>query len=125
MDLRQWRSMDLRNRKRSSRPEQGSADAQFNFGCMKAVAELGHAEAQFNVGVMYDKGRGVGQDDVQALMWFTLAAAQGERHGQEALEALTERMTAEQIAEALRLAQVWKAKQPRKGVRDRRLRHST
>ena len=31
--------------------------------------------AQFNLGVRYSNGRGVPQDDVQAHMWFNLAAS--------------------------------------------------
>jgi TPR repeat protein len=34
-------------------------------------------EAQFNVGLLYENGRGVPQDYVQARQWYTKAAAQG------------------------------------------------
>jgi TPR repeat protein len=40
-------------------------------------ADQGHAAAQFNLGVIYDHGRGVPQDDTEALKWYRLAAAQG------------------------------------------------
>ncbi|MFM8234327.1 MAG: tetratricopeptide repeat protein, partial [Holophagaceae bacterium] len=43
----------------------------------RLAADQGHASAQFNLGVMYDNGRGVPQDDVQAVKWYRLAADQG------------------------------------------------
>lgn len=44
---------------------------------LRPLAEQGNAEAQFNLGIMYDKGRGVNQDDAEAVKWFRLAAEQG------------------------------------------------
>ena len=46
------------------------------------AAEQGHARAQFNLGVTYAKGRGVPQDDKQAVKWFRLAADQGHANAQ-------------------------------------------
>jgi TPR repeat protein len=46
------------------------------------AAEQGHARAQFNLGVTYAKGRGVPQDDKQAVKWFRLAADQGHAKAQ-------------------------------------------
>ena len=40
-------------------------------------ANQGNAIAQCSIGVMYGTGRGVPQDDVQAVKWFRLAADQG------------------------------------------------
>ena len=44
---------------------------------VRAPAEQGDAEAQFNLGVRYDNGRGVRQDDSEAVRWYRLAADQG------------------------------------------------
>lgn len=44
----------------------------------RPLAEQGDALAQFNLGVLYRKGRGAPQDDVQARQWFEKAAAQGQ-----------------------------------------------
>ena len=41
------------------------------------LAKQGNAEAQDNLGRMYAGGRGVPQDDKEAVMWWRLAAAQG------------------------------------------------
>ena len=60
--------------------------------------------AQHNLGVMYDKGEGVPEDYVKAYAWFNLAAAQGQEDAVKAKDSLRERMTAEQVAEAQKLA---------------------
>ncbi|WP_308568434.1 tetratricopeptide repeat protein [uncultured Haemophilus sp.] len=46
------------------------------------LAEQGDADAQFNLGVMYDKGRGAKQDDVEAVKWYRQAAEQGNEMAQ-------------------------------------------
>ena len=48
----------------------------------KKAAEQGDARAQFNLGVMYANGRGVIQDDKEAVKWFRLAAEQGVAEAQ-------------------------------------------
>ena len=37
---------------------------------MRALAEAGDAEAQNNLGLMYFNGRGVAQDDAEAVAWY-------------------------------------------------------
>jgi len=44
----------------------------------RPLAEQGDAKAQYNLGVLYRKGRGVPQDDVQARQWYEKAAVQGQ-----------------------------------------------
>ncbi len=48
----------------------------------RLLAEQGDALAQYNLGVLYRKGRGVPQDDVQARQWYAKAAAQGQAKAQ-------------------------------------------
>ena len=109
--------------------DQGLAEAQFILGFMYAegrgvpqddaeaarwhlpAATQGHARAQFSLGLNYAEGRGVQQDRVAAYMWLSLAAAQAsaaDRNIDVAVrDAVAEQMTAEQIAEAQRLAGEW------------------
>uniref|UniRef100_UPI001F1FF1BD tetratricopeptide repeat protein n=1 Tax=Haemophilus influenzae TaxID=727 RepID=UPI001F1FF1BD len=49
------------------------------------LAEQGDAQAQFNLGTMYADGRGVKQDDVEAVKWFRKAAEQGVANAQAML----------------------------------------
>ena len=72
------------------------------------------ALAQFNLGGMYAKGEGVPQDYIQAHMWCNLAASRQTGDERETTDkrrdAIAEKMTPEQIAEAQRLAREWKPK---------------
>ena len=43
----------------------------------RPLAEQGHAKAQFSLGLMYSEGRGVPQDDSEAVKWHRRAAQRG------------------------------------------------
>jgi TPR repeat protein len=113
--------------------EQGDADSQFYLGVMydfgrgvsqdyiqamkwfRRAAEQGDDEAQFELGWAYANGKSVPQDFIQAYMWFSLAEAHedvtyAEDYAGDFRDSLAEKMTPAQIAEALRLARVWKPK---------------
>ena len=112
-----------------ARAEQGDASAQHNLGVVhdygqgvpqddaeaarwyRLAADQGLALAQVNLGVRYENGRGVPQDYIEAHMWFNLAVAQssGEDRGRRVRnrDLVAAEMTAEQIAEAQRLAREW------------------
>ena len=49
---------------------------------LRPLGEQGHAGAQFNLGYMYNTGRGVPQDDAEAVTWYRLAADQGDARAQ-------------------------------------------
>ena len=55
--------------------EKGDYKTAFNL--IKPLAEQGNAIAQSNLDVMYENGKGVPEDDKQAVKWFRLAAEQG------------------------------------------------
>ncbi len=44
---------------------------------LRARAEQGDAAALYSIGLMYAIGRGVPQDDAEAVRWYRLAADQG------------------------------------------------
>lgn len=116
---------------------QGHSDAQLYIGTMylqgagvpkdrieaamwfREAAGQGNTAAQYNLGVMYERGEGVPQNYVAAHMWYNLAASQGlgdlspignEVHAAENRDSLAQRMTAEELAEAQRVAREWKPK---------------
>ena len=76
----------------------------------RPLAERGKAVAQWSLGIMYERGRSVPQDYVQAYRWYTLAAAKGLKEAVKGRDLLEKRMTPAQLAEAQRLARGWKAK---------------
>lgn len=104
--------------------EQGDPEAQFNLSSlyyqglgvpqdyreavrwMRKAAEQGYVFAQTTLGSLYAEGlhRVIEKDLSQALMWFILAAGQGDIEAVELRDAVAERMTPTQIAEAQRLA---------------------
>ena len=81
----------------------------------RPLAEQGDARAQLFLGLMYDKGRGVPQDYVQAHMWFNLAASRlppGAEHdvAVKNRDVLAAKMTPADVSKAQRLAREWKPK---------------
>jgi TPR repeat protein len=52
------------------------------------LAQAGNAAAQHNLGAMYHQGRGVPQDDAQAVTWWRRAAEQGHATAQLNLGAM-------------------------------------
>ena len=57
---------------------------------LRLLAERGQATAQFDLGAMYEYGRGVAQDDVEAVKWYRKAAMQGVDDAQYRLAVLYE-----------------------------------
>ena len=113
--------------------DQNEAVAQFYLGVMfdegkgvpqdyaeaakwyRLAAEQGDAQAQYNLGLSYARGEGTVPDNVSAHMWFNLAAAsfpatdtRGRTAATRSRDAVAGKMSAEQIAEAQKLAREWK-----------------
>ena len=63
---------------------------------------------RFGLGLLYDDGKGIPQDYVLAHMWLNLAAAQGYEEAKKDRDFVASHMTADQLAEAQRLARDWK-----------------
>jgi TPR repeat protein len=110
---------------------QGDADAQFDLaknyetgriGLPKDFAQAEHwyreaaaqgePFAQASLGIMFNFGKGVRQDYVQAYMWYEIAishSTEGDRDTiVEMRDNIAQQMSAEQIAEGRRLARQWK-----------------
>ena len=88
------------------------------FHACRNAAELGDAAAQYSLGLKYFYGEEVQQNDIQAHLWWNLAANAGAEWDKEMKEqaydlrfCLEQEMTPEQIAEAQRLASEWKMNQ--------------
>ena len=105
--------------------DQGHAQGQCNLAVMHAngwgvpqsdeeafkwyslAAEQGVAEAQISLGQMYSGGFGAPLDNVQARKWFTIASELGDYEAAFKRDDLAASMSAEEIAEADRLANAW------------------
>ena len=76
----------------------------------RKAAGQGHAGALVNLGVCYSNGDGVPKDLVSAYMWTYLAAPSGEELAKKNLELFATSMSGDEVAEAVRMAEEWKAK---------------
>jgi flagellar biosynthesis GTPase FlhF len=59
--------------------EISGAQADMVFDFQMKLAKKGNAEAQFKVGEMYESGRGVEKNVIEAKRWINMAAAQGNK----------------------------------------------
>ena len=73
----------------------------------QTAAEAGDRRAMLALGRLFAKGLGAPQDYVEAHKWFNLAASRGEEAAVEERDALTARMTPDQVAEAQARARAW------------------
>jgi hypothetical protein len=82
----------------------------------RRAADQGNADAQHNLSFLYLQGQGVPQDYVEAHKWINIASslAKGADHNKfvETRNLLSKMMTAQQIAEAQRLAREWRPVTP-------------
>jgi TPR repeat protein len=89
----------------------GSYESAFKrFGRLSAK---GSAISQYHLGLMYLKGLGVLQDFCRAHLWLNMASSRGNKKARVQLEKLTKRMSAQQVADAQKLARVWAAQNRR------------
>ena len=58
------------------------------FESFRVLAEQGDVDAQVRLGMMYVQGRGVPQDDAEAVGWYRRAAEQGDADAQTRLGAM-------------------------------------
>ena len=72
------------------------------------AAEQGDALAQYNLGLIYANGYDVvPKDEVQALVWFILAAKGANKDARKSKEAFAKRMSPDEVEKAEKSAQVW------------------
>jgi TPR repeat protein len=109
--------------------DQGHLEAQYQYGLaslngnggkpdyreaalrLRAAADAGHVGAQTRLAELYEPGRGVPQDFVQAHMWANLASIEGSADAVTTRDRVTRLMTREQIAQAQEMARGWRPKQ--------------
>ena len=68
------------------------------------LSKEGSSISQYYLGLMYLSGKGVLQDFRQAHMWLNISSSLGHKKARTQLEKLTQKMTADQIAGAQKLA---------------------
>ena len=74
----------------------------------RAAADAGDRRAMLALGRLYVQGLGAPQDYVEAHKWFNLAASRGEAAAVKERDALSAKMTPQQVAAAQELARSWR-----------------
>jgi hypothetical protein len=78
------------------------------------AAQMGDPRAQYYLGIMTAGGKGVAKDPVKGAMWLVVSARnpkssrRDSHYTKEEYEKITKKMTPEQVAEALAMANNWK-----------------
>ena len=85
-------------------------DPQVALEWYQKAAEQGDALARYNLAERYERGKDVSKDLVEAFKWHSLAAEIGFQDGAKAKENLRTQLTSEQIAEARKRIDAFKAK---------------
>ncbi|MDZ4736788.1 MAG: hypothetical protein SGJ07_10630 [Rhodospirillaceae bacterium] len=73
----------------------------------RSAADQGFALSQNDLGYLYATGRAVEQNYVSALMWYDLAAAQGDPRALNNIAYMKERMSTQQVSRAEQLAEAF------------------
>jgi TPR repeat protein len=71
------------------------------------AADHGLADSQYNLAVLYERGFGVEQNAAKAYQWYALAARHGDRKAMKRRDAVTVRLSAEQISEVAQNVANW------------------
>ena len=83
------------------------ARMEFSAEKVELGTQTGSPDALFELGMVYATGRDVAADLVVAHKWFNLAAARGNSSALARRIELAQEMSAEQVAEAQKLAREW------------------
>jgi TPR repeat protein len=86
----------------------GEPDVENGLLWIRRAANQGYSDAQLRLAAIYTDGAKVPKDAVRAYMWLHRASMMGIEQADGSLQMLAGEMTAEQIAEAKRLAAAWK-----------------
>ena len=81
---------------------QAFRDKQYAFAIemYQVAASWAYKPAEYNLGVMYARGQGVAADLPRGMAWMMLAAERGSRRYEHAREAVRQKLTSDQIAQA-------------------------
>jgi TPR repeat protein len=63
---------------------------------LRPLAERGYARAQNNLGAMYEGGHGVRRDYAEAYIWYSLAAAAGDKAAEKRRRNAARRLSLDQ-----------------------------
>ena len=71
-----------------------------SFESVYEKAKEGDAQAQNSLGLMYANGRGVAQNDKEAYIWYSIAAANGQKQAMKYRDDTAKLLSASDLAAA-------------------------
>lgn len=80
----------------------GAAPARADLDTIRHDAEAGNAAAQYHLGILYEFGFNLADHDIQAMVWYTLAADHGNKQAIKRRDLLSARLTPAQKEEVAR-----------------------
>ena len=69
-------------------------------GWFEKAAERGVVDSQFNLGVLFESGQGVPRNPLDAYVWYSIAASQGDQFAKERRDVIKGQIGAEDMARA-------------------------
>ena len=86
-----------------------AGDYQKAFRLWKSIARRGNPPSMYWIGLMYAKGQGVKQSDIEAYAWWDVAAESGNSRAAEVKNTLVKYMSIQDLSDANKLAgEYWK-----------------
>ena len=63
----------------------------------RAAADQDYDDAKVRLGMLYERGRGVPQDDKEAYFWFTLASKHGDKAAEHERAEVIKKLRADDV----------------------------
>ncbi|MEM9667870.1 MAG: hypothetical protein AAF950_03020 [Pseudomonadota bacterium] len=82
------------------------SDGATELPCASLTSESRH-EDLYQMGLIYSTGQGVAEDLVAAHKWFNLAALRGNEDAKIQRTEISDMMSSDELAEALKAAREW------------------
>jgi len=85
---------------------EGRGDVDVDIGTaaqwFEKAAERGVVDSQFNLGVLFESGQGLPKNPVDAFVWYSIAANQGDQFAEDRVEVLRAQVSGADLAKAER-----------------------
>ncbi len=89
----------------------GAADGAQAVRWLTRAADQGHGLAQRDLGLLYELGRGVDQDALEAYFWYSLASRQDSGRARLRRDALAATLTSDQVEAVAARLLAWRKTQ--------------
>jgi localization factor PodJL len=85
------------------------------------AASRGLSDSQYNLGILYESGRGVPANNIEAYKWYALAARSGDKDATRRRDAVRTKLDRSGIRDADALVIQWRARPIEASANDSRV----